>query len=112
MFNAFYQGQGSGCSHELAQDLDVVAELRSLQADGYDYSVNGVRQQGVQQQTVNLWRTVDPVRYYCKDQQHNTFRTFISQRLSDPLTGWHPSPQGHELWASELYRYITENNLL
>jgi hypothetical protein len=112
MFNAFYQGQGSGCSHPLGQDLDVAAELQSLQRDGYDYSVNGVRMSQTPQLTENLWRTVDPVRYYCKDQQHNTFRTFISQRLSDPLTGWHPSPQGHELWATELYRYITENNLL
>lgn len=112
MFNAFYQGQGSSCSHELAQDLDVVAELQTLQTDGYDYTVNAVRQQGVQQHTVNLWHTVDPVRYYCKDQQQNSFRTFISQRLTEPLAGWQPSESGHELWAAELYRYITENNLL
>lgn len=112
MFNAFYQGQGSGCSHPLGQDLDVAAELQGLQPDGYDYSVNGVRQQGVPQHTVNLWNTVDPVRYYCKDLPQNSFRTFISQRLAEPLAGWHPSESGHELWASELYRHITENQLL
>ena len=112
MFNAFYQGQGSGCSHPLGQDLDVAAELRTLAADGYDYSVNGVRHPGVSAQYQNIWSTVDPVRYYCKDQQQNSFRTFISERLTEPLSGWHPSESGHELWADELYRYITSNNLL
>ena len=32
--------------------------------------------------------------------------------VDDPLVGWHPSPSGHEAWATELVRYIKENNLL
>lgn len=112
MFNAFYQGQGSGCSHALAQDLNVLEELSKLDPDGYAYSHNGERIQFNQYQAQSLWNRVDPVRYYCKDQADNSFRTFISRRLTDPLCGWHPSPQGHELWAAELDSYIRRNNLL
>lgn len=111
MFNAFYQGQGSGCSHALGTDFDVRSELSQLGSDGYDYSVNGIRQQGVMYSSAHMWETIDPVRYYCKDSVKNSFRTYITDRLENPLSGWHPSEEGHTIWAEELHRYIVENNL-
>jgi lysophospholipase L1-like esterase len=52
------------------------------------------------------------VRFYKKDQPNSTFKSFIEANVDDPLVGWHPSPSGHEAWATELVRYIKENNLL
>jgi hypothetical protein len=61
----------------------------------------------------DLWDTVDPIRFYKKDQPNNTFNSFIKKSDANPvLYGWHPSPESHELWAKELVRYINENNLL
>jgi len=111
MFNAFYQGQGSGCSHDIGSDFDVKTELEQLASDGYDYSLNGIRYHGVMYSAKHLWETVDPIRYYNKDQQKNSFRTFITDRLTNPLSGWHPSEEGHAIWAAELHDYILRNNL-
>lgn len=112
MFNAFYQGQGSGCSHAIEHDFNVEQELTQLAVEGYDYSINNVRQQGVSFSAKHAWATVDKVRYYNKDAEKNSFRTFITDNLEKPLQGWHPSELGHSIWADELFRYINENNLI
>jgi len=111
MFNAFYQGQGSGCSHAIDKDVNISEELRQMPPDGYDYSVNDKRITKMSSHT-HAWKTVSDITYYCKDQAKNSFRTFITDRLAVPLSGWHPSEQGHTLWAKELFKYINNNKLL
>jgi len=111
MFNAFYQNGGSGCSHPLGNDIVISEELETLLHDGYQYIENNVRVNSMYNHK-DTWATVNPIRYYCKEEHKNSFRTFISDRLEQPLAGWHPSEQGHTIWADELYRYITLNNLL
>lgn len=110
MFNSFYQGGGSGCSHAIFEDINIDKELQSINW-GYVEQHAGRRISHLYDHCA-VWKTVDPVAYYCKDQDKNSFRTFITDRLANPLTGWHPSAEGHSIWAEELYRYITVNNLL
>lgn len=111
MFNAFYQNGGSGCSHRIADDTVISQEISTLPGDGYQYNLNGVRH-NCMINLANIWNTIDPIRFYCKDQTKNSFRTYITDRLDEPLAGWHPSEQGHTIWAEELFRYIKVNNLL
>lgn len=111
MFNAFYQGQGSGCSHAIDRDVNIAEELSLLPPDGYEYSLNNERISKMASHR-HAWKTVNNINYYCKDQTKNSFRTFITDRLDNPLAGWHPSEQGHTIWAEELFKYIKENNLL
>jgi hypothetical protein len=111
MFNAFYQNGGSGCSHALGNDIVITKELDTLQHDGYQYMQNNTRI-GTMYNHRDTWATIDPIRYYCKEQQKNSFRTFISDNLEQPLTGWHPSEHAHSIWAEELFKYIKVNNLL
>jgi lysophospholipase L1-like esterase len=62
-----------------------------------------------------LWATVDPVRFYRKDQPNSTFKSFIqdpANNVASPFNGWHPSPDAHEAWAQELARYIKAHKLL
>jgi hypothetical protein len=110
-YNAFYQTPHQG--PDGWQDLDIIEELKSIDYNvgGYSYSDNGKR---TSKKMVfrTLWDTVDPVRFYKKDQPNSTFKSFIEANVDDPLVGWHPSPSGHEAWATELVRYIKENNLL
>ena len=28
------------------------------------------------------------------------------------LEGWHPNALGHDIWTNEMYKYITENQLI
>jgi hypothetical protein len=113
-FNSFYQGAGSGCSHIISEDINIKNEIASISPqEGYGYMINGKRQPGINLfHWENIWATIDPVRYYCKDQEENSWRTFIHNRLENPYSGYHPSEQGHQLWADEIYNYITVNNLL
>lgn len=113
-FNAFYRGLGSGCSFNDGTDINIKNEIASISPqEGYGYMINGKRQPGYNLfQWENIWSTIDPVRYYCKDQEENSWKTFIHKHLENPLSGWHPSEQGHQIWAEEIHRYITVNNLL
>ena len=64
---------------------------------------------------LNLWNTIDPIRFYKKDQPNSTFKSYIENPelgIEKVLFGWHPSPDSHEAWAHELVRYIKEHNLL
>jgi len=110
-YNAFYQTPNN--TPDKWEDLDMVEELKSIdrKIGGYSYSDNGNRKTK-QLNFETLWNTVDPVRFYKKDQLNNTFKSFIDANVDKPLVGWHPSPSGHEAWATELVRYIKENNLL
>ena len=95
------------------QDLDVLAEVKKIdkKIGSYHASENGKRKMK-DLNIESLWHTVDPVRFYKKDQPVNTFKSFIDANVDDPYVGQHPSPSGHEAWATELVRYIKENNLL
>jgi hypothetical protein len=59
-----------------------------------------------------LWDQVDNVRFYKKDQENNTFKSFITEHnKTNTFNGWHPSPESHKIWAQELWSYIKENKL-
>lgn len=110
-YNAFYQTPNE-CPDKW-EDLDMLKEVKSIdrKIGRYSYAENGERKTK-QLNFEALWNTVDPVRFYKKDQPGSTFKSFIEKNVGDPLVGWHPSPSGHEAWATELVRYIKENNLL
>lgn len=110
-YNAFYQTPHQG--PDGWQDLNMLSEIRNVdrKLHGYSYSKNGTRKQK-QLQFETLWQTVDPVRFYRKDQPISTFKSFITETLDDPWVGWHPNPEAHEAWALELTRYIKKNKLI
>ena len=113
-FNSFYQTPNVDITEW--NDLNVRKELQNLSAGGCQYhtseDADDVRK--FHQFTyTNLWDTIDPIRFYKKDEKNNTFYSFIkNSNLEKPLIGWHPSPEAHEIWADELIRYINENDLL
>ena len=113
-FNSFYQTPVLNV--EEWQDLDVRKELENLQSGGGPYQISTDEtpiRRYYQFTYSDLWNTVDPIRFYKKNEPKNTFNSFIKQAGADPIFyGWHPSPESHELWAKELVRYINENNLL
>ena len=113
-FNSFYQTPVLNV--EEWQDLNVGKELENLQSGGGPYQISTDEtpiRRYYQFTYSDLWNTVDPIRFYKKNEPKNTFNSFIKQAGADPIFyGWHPSPESHELWAKELVRYINENNLL
>lgn len=61
-----------------------------------------------------IWKMIDSVRFYKKDQKNNTFKSFVEQNV-DVNSRWygiHPSPHSHEMWANEIFNYMKENKLL
>ena len=111
-YNSFYQTPGR--NPQDWNDLDVRNELLPLNLHGSPYQISNVNGRHVyQNEYVSAWDTIDPIRFYKKDQPDNTFKRFMEMSNVEPVYyGWHPSPQSHEVWAYELKRYITENNLL
>jgi hypothetical protein len=113
-FNSFYQTPALNVTEW--EDLDVKKELENVHSGGGPYHVSSDKntdRRYYQFTYSDLWNTVDPIRFYKKDQPKNTFSSFIKESGADPVFyGWHPSPESHELWAEELVRYINENNLL
>ena len=113
-FNSFYQTPEVDI--KAWNDLNVGEELKNLNSGGGPYQTSSDKSPNrryYQFTYSNLWETVDPVRFYKKDQPKNTFSSFIKEAGADPVFyGWHPSPESHELWAKELVRYINDNNLL
>lgn len=113
-FNSFYQTPKENITGW--NDLDVRKELLSVHPGGGPYHISSdedSKRRYYQFTYTDLWDTVDPIRFYKKDQPNNTFNSFIKKSNANPvLNGWHPSPESHELWAKELVRYINENNLL
>jgi len=115
-FNSFYQTPNSNI--EDWNDLDVSAELKNLQnkLSGYQYqSTTDMLRRYDQIDYQTLWKTIDPIRFYKKDQPCNTFKSYIENvepKIEPVFNGWHPSPASHEMWAYELVNYITTNNLI
>ena len=116
-WNSFYQTPGKNPNEW--HDLDIKEELEKIRgcAGGYQFQTTDkpTIRHGRMNDYVNLWDTVDPVRFYKKDEPCSTFKSFVEQpelEIENVLCGWHPSPESHEAWAHELVRYIKENNLL
>jgi len=115
-FNAFYQTPNANPNDW--QDLKINEEVKKLKGriggHRYQQSKNTmIRELHVNDYTA-LWDSIDPVRFYKKDYSNNTFKSYIEDPVNNvnpPLTGWHPSPEGHEAWANELVRYIKEHKL-
>lgn len=116
-FNSFYQTPNSNPNDW--QDLKIADEVIRLQgkigAHVYQQSTAPLNRKTHSNAYSALWSSIDPVRFYKKDHTQNTFKSFIedpANNVAEPLTGWHPSPEGHKSWAKELARYIKENKLL
>lgn len=117
-FNSFYQ-----TSRNLFQwrDLNIKQQAHDLKLDSYKYShsrmnvpapignkiTHGIYNYGL------LWETVNPLRFYKRDEHLNSFKNFIDKCDHEPIyNGMHPSSESHKKWAEELYRYMIENELL
>ena len=111
-FNSFYQTPNVDITEW--QDLNVQEELIHTVPGGYEYHTLGsTERKSNWYKYLNLWNTIDPVRFYRKDKPESTFKSFIEKAKPDPVfNGWHPSPESHEVWAKELVRYIKEHNLV
>ena len=106
-FNAFYQTPQKNI--DSWEDLSVKDELELMMHDSCQLSVSGdPGRQRARYDYTAMWSMVDNARFYKKDQPNNTFKSLIGDKLS----GWHPSPEGHRVWAEELSQYIKEHNLL
>jgi len=115
-FNSFYQTPNA--SPGQWQDLNIKDEIEKIKGriGGHEY-----------QQTTNplkriihindysaLWDSINPIRFYKKNQPANTFKSYIENPMNTvvpPLVGWHPSPEAHEAWAKELANYIKQYKL-
>jgi hypothetical protein len=99
------------------EDLDIAGELEKIHLG--EFQLNKPRQSlsrlNERYDFSNLWDTVDPIRFYKKNEPNNTFKSYIedpNNQIKNVLNGWHPSPESHEVWANELIRYIEENKLI
>ena len=116
-FNAFYQTPNE--SPNGWNDLEIKKEIKKLKHrigdHVYQKSTDPLKRITHTNDYSALWNSIDPVRFYKKDQPNTTFKSYIedpANNVNPPLTGWHPSPEGHKAWAIELARYIKANNLL
>jgi hypothetical protein len=111
-YNSFYQTPGK--NPQEWNDLDVKTELEQLNLHGTPYQTSTeTGRKHHMYEYVNLWDTVDKVRFYKKDQPKSTFKSFMElKNPEDTYNGWHPSPSSHQAWADELVRYINQHNLL
>jgi hypothetical protein len=115
-FNSFYQTD----THyfHLWQNLDIreiasKLELGSYHYDKIDKNLNINRQHKTYNHYHKLWDTIDPIKFYKKNDYYNTFKNFIDQSdIEQKYFGMHPSDVSHKAWAKELYRYIKENNII
>lgn len=115
-FNSFYQTPNQ--SPDKWNDLTIHDEVKKLKRRLGNHEYHSTDAQLTRKLHVNdyqaLWASIDPVRFYKKDHTQNTFKSYIedpANNVDEPLTGWHPSPEGHRSWAKELARYIKENKL-
>ena len=116
-FNSFYQTPNA--SPGQWNDLDIKHEVEKIKGrigdHVYQQSTNPLKRITHVNDYSALWNSIDSIRFYKKDLPNNTFKSYIedpANNVNPPLTGWHPSPEGHEAWASELARYIKVNKLL
>lgn len=114
-FNSFQQIKKENIENWV--DLNVQEELIKLskKIGTYTYHTTDNLEQRHNKfnDLIPIWNSIDNVRFYKKDQEENTFKSYIEKHNKiNPFNGWHPSPESHEIWASELWKYIKENNLL
>ena len=111
-YNSFYQTPGR--NPQDWNDLDVRNELLPLNLHGSPYQISTHKGRHMyQNEYVSAWDTIDPIRFYKKDQPDNTFKRVMEKANVEPVYyGWHPSPESHKVWAEELKNYIETNNLL
>jgi len=116
-YNSFYQVPKSQV--EEWYDLNTREELDKLEyaLGGYQFQETDLPKKRSRQfyDFRALWDTIDPVRFYKKDQEFSTFKSFIENpesKVKTPFNGWHPSPEAHKAWAVELANYIKKHNLL
>jgi len=111
-YNSFYQTPGK--NPQDWNDLDVRNELLPLNLHGSQFQKSNHKgRQVFQNEYVSAWDTIDPIRFYKKDQPDNTFKRFMEKSNVEPVYyGWHPSPESHTVWAEELKNYIQTHNLL
>lgn len=111
-YNSFYQTPGR--NPQDWNDLDARNELLPLNLHGSQYQISTHKGRHVyQNEYVSAWDTIDPIRFYKKDQPDNTFKRVMEKANVEPVYyGWHPSPESHKVWAEELKNYIETNNLL
>jgi hypothetical protein len=113
-FNSFQQVRDLNINEW--QDLNVRNEIEALtnKLGSYHYhsSDEGNVRNNAPYNLMPLWDQVDNVRFYKKDQENNTFKSFITEHnKTNTFNGWHPSPESHKIWAQELWSYIKENKL-
>jgi len=115
-FNAFYQTPNE--SPKGWNDLETKNEIKKLKHrigdHVYQQSTNPLKRITHNNDYSALWASINPIRFYKKDQPNNTFKSYIEapkNKIIPHLVGWHPSPKAHEAWAKELARYIKENRL-
>lgn len=116
-FNSFYQTPKKSVTEWYDLNILKEAELIKKQMGGFSFtnSCHGIRRSFVSTDYTNIWNTIDPIRFYKKDQSNNTFKSYIENvkpKIVPVFNGWHPSPESHLAWANELQMYITENKLL
>ena len=111
-YNSFYQTPGR--NPQDWNDLDVRNELLPLNLHGSPYQISTHKGRHMyQNEYVSAWDTIDPIRFYKKDQPDNTFKRVMEKANVEPVYyGWHPSPESHKVWAEELKNYIETNSLL
>ena len=115
-FNSFYQ---TNRNLFVWKDLNIKTKAHDLKLDSYpftkqsnDSSIPLKRNNGIYNYGL-LWETVDPIRFYKRDEEKNSFKNFIDTCDHNPIyNGMHPSEESHRRWALELKRHIEENNLL
>jgi hypothetical protein len=111
-FNSFYQTPSKDISEW--KDIDVRSELDKLNLQGISYNTttDDIRKFW-RYEYVSLWDTINPTKFYKKDQPNNTFKGFIENNGISPIyNGWHPSPESHKIWAKEIYKYLKENYII
>ena len=116
MFNAFYPSEPTkiGQPWHTLHDTHVYNNMLPIKTLGYNFSVDFTTDCAGLEIGKELWKTVDPIRWYNKDQRKNSFRSFVADRVTNAFVNdvGHPTEESHRIWALELARYINEHNLL
>lgn len=108
-YNSFYQVSNKNVQDWV--DLNVKDELKDMSTFGYHQTTSDCVRKHIGMNYSNIWKTIKSNNFYKKDEDNNTFRTFIMKNCDKPFEGWHPSEEGHKAWAKELSNYIKENIL-
>lgn len=114
MFNAFYAGipMESKEQWQSLPDAHISNQIHACKTIGYSCAKNVNVFEKSHDVAVQLWKTVDPIRWYKKDQFTSSFRTEVVSRLEKPFAaGLHPNESAHKVWAEVLISYIEQHGL-